>query len=366
MSVYIDIILTYAIMGSKGLDDMAVTIRQIAEMAGVSTGTVDRALNNRGRVNHQVADRVKQIAKELDYHPNAIAKSLSIRRQNLRIAVISNVTGNQFVDIVFSGVRQAAEELRASGFSVDIMPCKDFDVSDQCRLIDNAIEKGYSGIVLIPLNDAAIRDRVNALNEKKFPVILLTSIIEGAEFLAYVGCNYKYSGQIACGILNQITHGDVCTGLMISNLHNWSNQQRLLHIQDYMKHKYPRIHIDHVLEMPNDDIYSYIKAKEFLHQHEDLQALIYCSGAVSGGLQAVIEHYEINPLTILCFDYTPAIRQALLDYKIPFTIAQNPKEQGYRALKLMSECFIDHKPMKNEYYYINTEIMVRESIKERN
>ncbi len=344
---------------------MAVTIKQIAEMAGVSTGTVDRALNNRGRVSPQVAERVRKIARELDYHPNAIAKSLSIRRQNLRIAVISNVTGNQFADIVLSGVTLAADELRASGFAVDIMPCKDFDAADQARLIDEAVDKGYSGIVLIPQNDEAIRSRVTALTERGFPVILLTSVIEGAAFLAYVGCNYKYSSQIACGIMNQITKGDVEAGLMISNLHNWSNQQRLAHIKEYMARKYPRIRIAHVLEMPNDDIHSYLAAKEFLNACPGMQALIYCSGAVSGGLQAVLEQYNESPFTILCFDYTPSIRQALIEGKIPFTIAQNPKEQGYRALKLMAEHFVDHKPMRNEYIYINTEIMVRESIKER-
>ena len=44
---------------------MAVTIQQIAEAAGVSRGTVDRALNNRGRINPEVADRIKQIAEEM-------------------------------------------------------------------------------------------------------------------------------------------------------------------------------------------------------------------------------------------------------------------------------------------------------------
>ena len=44
---------------------MGVTIRQIAEAAGVSRGTVDRALNNRGRIRPEVAERVRQIAEEM-------------------------------------------------------------------------------------------------------------------------------------------------------------------------------------------------------------------------------------------------------------------------------------------------------------
>ena len=46
---------------------MAVTLKQIAELAGVSRGTVDRALYNRGRVKPEVADRIRKIADDLGY-----------------------------------------------------------------------------------------------------------------------------------------------------------------------------------------------------------------------------------------------------------------------------------------------------------
>ena len=45
---------------------MAVTAQKIAELAGVSRGTVDRALHNRSRVNPEVAARIRKIADELD------------------------------------------------------------------------------------------------------------------------------------------------------------------------------------------------------------------------------------------------------------------------------------------------------------
>ena len=55
---------------------MAVTSQQIAELAGVSRGTVDRALHNRGRVNPEVAARIFKIAEELGYKPNVIGQAL--------------------------------------------------------------------------------------------------------------------------------------------------------------------------------------------------------------------------------------------------------------------------------------------------
>ena len=46
---------------------MAVTIQQIAERAGVSRGTVDRALNHRGRINPEVAEKICRLADEMGY-----------------------------------------------------------------------------------------------------------------------------------------------------------------------------------------------------------------------------------------------------------------------------------------------------------
>ena len=54
------------------------TIKQIAEMAGVSRGTVDRVLNNRGSVNANTAARVREIAEKLNSNVNAV-KQLKLR-----------------------------------------------------------------------------------------------------------------------------------------------------------------------------------------------------------------------------------------------------------------------------------------------
>ena len=49
---------------------MAVTIKQIAEMCGVSRGTVDRVLNNRGKVKKETEQMIRKIAEDLGYVPN--------------------------------------------------------------------------------------------------------------------------------------------------------------------------------------------------------------------------------------------------------------------------------------------------------
>ena len=61
---------------------MAVTIKQIAELAEVSRGTVDKVLNGRPGVKAETKDRVLRIAKELDYKPNYLGKALVRSKEN--------------------------------------------------------------------------------------------------------------------------------------------------------------------------------------------------------------------------------------------------------------------------------------------
>ena len=63
-----------------------VTLKQIAERAATSVGTVDRALNNRGRISPETKKKILTIAEELGYQPNKIASALS-RGRSYRILI---------------------------------------------------------------------------------------------------------------------------------------------------------------------------------------------------------------------------------------------------------------------------------------
>ena len=94
---------------------MAVTAQQIAELAGVSRGTVDRALHNRGRVNPEVSARILQIAKDLGYKPNMIGQALVRNKQVFLLGMILQSAETTTMQDVSRGAAQSAEELRASG-----------------------------------------------------------------------------------------------------------------------------------------------------------------------------------------------------------------------------------------------------------
>lgn len=98
---------------------MAVTIQQIAERAGVSRGTVDRALNNRGRINPEVAEMIKKTAEEMGYVHKTRKKQKNAGGKK-KIGIITQLSGAAFMVEVKRGIFSKKKRTgRAGGRSLN-------------------------------------------------------------------------------------------------------------------------------------------------------------------------------------------------------------------------------------------------------
>ena len=90
---------------------MAITLQQIADLAGVSRGTVDRALNNRGRIKPEVEQRIKKIAKDVGYKPSRAGRALAMAKKNIKIGVILQLAQTPFMKDVLIGLKAGKNEI---------------------------------------------------------------------------------------------------------------------------------------------------------------------------------------------------------------------------------------------------------------
>ena len=118
---------------------MKVTIREVAEAANVSRGTVDRALNHRPGVNPQVAERIIKIADELGYKPDMAARTLANKKYTKTIGVILCSEGNPFFNDVINGVNNALEEMGHFGIQNIVRKIKGFDADLLLKEIDGLL-----------------------------------------------------------------------------------------------------------------------------------------------------------------------------------------------------------------------------------
>lgn len=98
-----------------------IRLTDIARLANVSVGTVDRVIHNRGRVSEENVRRVKEIMKQVNYKPNLIARSLAVKKPCHLIALIPEFCTGNYWSAMEYGIRRAEEELESFGVKVTIL-----------------------------------------------------------------------------------------------------------------------------------------------------------------------------------------------------------------------------------------------------
>jgi LacI family repressor for deo operon, udp, cdd, tsx, nupC, and nupG len=93
--------------------DKMPTIRDVAELAGVATSTVSRALSNPDRVNRYTRERIEEAAAQLNYVPSSQARGLSSGRTNAVAVLVPDITNPFYFDII----RGTQHQLKAAGFT---------------------------------------------------------------------------------------------------------------------------------------------------------------------------------------------------------------------------------------------------------
>lgn len=318
---------------------MPVTIKDIAKAANVSRGTVDRALNDRGGVNPDVAARIKSIAADMGYKPNTIAKALATRSNPVRLGVILNSIGNPFWDKVIDGINSAYDNLSDFGISMEIRKMRGYDQERQLHELEHLKEKGIDGLVITPISTPKVRDALNELIRSGVQVVCCNLDIDDVAYQAYVGCDYFCSGQTAGAIIGMTTHGDSNLGIITSSHGLYFHEMRVKGCTSVLEN-YPNIHITDYAEAEDDEEVSYNEVKKMLLKNEKIDTLYFVTGGTTGGLRAIHDLHMENRLRVFTFDQIPAVIENLKSGLVIATIDQQPFVQGATSVRMLFEAIM--------------------------
>lgn len=223
---------------AKGEWEMAVTIQQIADVAGVSRGTVDRALNNRGRINPEVAQNIKQIADELGYVPKH--RENRKKKKQYKIGIVTQLAKSSFMLEINRGIQDAIEELKDRGVQVIVREGLSVDEEEQLRLIRSLEKEGIDGLALMPVDCEGVREKINQLIEQKnIPVVTFNSDIVGTKRSCFVGMDNRKSGRTAAGLMGMMTRGTGKVLVITGFFTNHVNNTRVAGFIEELKESYP-------------------------------------------------------------------------------------------------------------------------------
>lgn len=340
---------------------MTITIKKIAEICGVSRGTVDRVLNDRGKVKVQTEQLVKKVANELGYKPNPAGRALSAKRKKLVVGVLLVADGNPFFDEVIRGIRVAEKEYSVYGMKIELKTMKGYDVEKQCGIMD-AMKSEINALILNPISDEKIKDKIDELVEAGIFVVTINNDIENSRRACYVGSNYFNGGETACGIMGLLTQGSAEVGIVTGSFKALGHQQRVEGFKHVMKNKYPNFHIVDYVANDDDDILAFEVTKEMLLKHAEINAIFIVAGGVYGVCRAVLSLGLQNKLTIISFDSVETTVEMLQKQIIQATIYQHPYTQGYKSMDIVFNYLVNGLQPKKTQHILKNEIKILENI----
>jgi LacI family transcriptional regulator len=177
-------------------------IKDIAQKAGVSIGTVDRVLHLRGDVSAATQSRVLAIVEEYGYTPNVIARTLSSKKQlQIGIVIPDSSDRNPYWEMPIQGISKAAGEL--SRFNTGIIEAY-FDASDEASFreaFDKVFAQNPDGMVLNPVFGHNSLEQIRQLDEAGIPYVSIEVNVEGIDKLGHFGQDAFQSGRVAASLV---------------------------------------------------------------------------------------------------------------------------------------------------------------------
>ncbi len=341
-----------------------VTIKQIANLAGVSRGTVDRVLNERGGVSADTEAKVREIADAVGYTPNRVGKSLAMRKKNLSLAFIifNSSASNPFFDDVITGILEQQEELNEYGITTDVYYTGFDDAQEQIDLLKKLIDEGVNGVAITPVNHPDVAKALRQYKEKDIPVITVNTDIDNSGRLAYVGSDYFRSGQTAAGLLGLIRSGKANIGIVTGSHNVLCHTERIEGFKEVIDSKYPGMKVVDIKENHDDDFESFSVTKTLLEENPEIDTLYLAAAGVYGAGRAVIELGMQEELCVISYDTVPTTRRLVEEGVIAATIDQQPVTQGSLSLELLGECLLLDKKPEKEFYYTEANIRIPENL----
>ncbi|TVR70803.1 MAG: LacI family DNA-binding transcriptional regulator [Spirochaetaceae bacterium] len=339
------------------------TIQEIARIAEVSRGTVDRVLHERGDVNPQVAERVRQVASDLAYAPNRAAKALKYSSKPKLVSCILPISNREYFDQVAIGFARAARELSDMGISVET---ERLDCDDEGTLIEAirrrcSMEEGLAGggdatvagLILTAPDTEPVRDAIDCVIAAGVPVITLNSDITECGRLCFVGQDLKRSGLVAAELLSKMLRGAGRVVAVTGNLVYQAHTDRVVGFQRGVELWGRLLDVD-VRESfgTYEGTISCLEAafRQAEEEHAEIVGIYMATGINEACIDFLVERNLVGTVRVVTNDNTRSIRRALEAGIVDYTICQDPEHQGYTPLKLMYEYLFHNTAPLLEWY----------------
>lgn len=341
---------------------MRVTMKEIAERAGVHQATVDKVVHNRVGVSDEVRARVQAIIDELGYKPNPTGRVLQRQGKKYRIyAILVDVDALPYLK---NGIEQGLKEW--AGFDIEVTHAVTGfqEAKRQSEYIDKAVLDKADGIILSPINADCVRRAIDRAADAGIPVITTDSDIDGSRRTCCVSIDSAKASRIAGRLIGQFLNGQGKIAIISSAIETENNnyyvRMREQGFTDFIRREYPEIEIVSCIESFEDPQITYRKTTELLKEQPELRGLYITCGGVAQVGRALIESGRADSIRVLCYEDYPEIVELIRQGVVDWTLGGEKAAQGSLPVKLIMDQLVFGRKPATDRIFTDTRILIKE------
>ncbi|KGE72085.1 LacI family DNA-binding transcriptional regulator [Spirochaeta lutea] len=320
------------------MKETTVTVKDIARIAQVSIGTVDRVIHNRGRVSDTTRARIQKIIEETGYSPNLQASRLSKAKTWTVAAVFPRTDQDSgFWEESARGLARANEDYAGLGLRSIHLPFDRTEPRDFHRAVEEALAGGSDALLLAPVLTDPAREALAAV-PPEMPLILFDTPLPGSGAETFVGQDAHAAGKLGARLLCLAAKSARQLAAVAISPGDHHIDQRIQGFRSFLETETAGA-ISQVFQLHNPDNPDAID--EVLANIES--ALPEVSGlyVANSAVGRVARRAALRGLDwlIIGHDMTPGNLEALQEGQISFLISQHPSLQTFEAMRLLWKHF---------------------------
>lgn len=298
-------------------------IDDVAALAGVSTATVDRVLNQRPGVRAVTVQRVLKAASEIGYTIDDALPAGALRP--LRLAFLLPAGSNRFLAMVGRQIAGSQDQLASFNMRARV----DYIESFKPELLAQHLKKvgrDVDGIAFMALEHPTVREAVDWLADRGVPAVTLISDIANTRRVAYVGLDNRSAGRTAGYLLARfIGRKPAKVAMIAGSLSYRAHEEREMGFLHLFEDLFPQIQVVGLREGHDEEARNYRQTKTLLAQHPDLAGIYNIGGGPEGIARALKESGRQHEVVFVGHGLTPDTRSLLIEGAMDAVITQNPQ-----------------------------------------
>lgn len=341
-----------------------ITIKKIATLAGVSAGTVDRVLHNRGNVSIESRIKIDKVLKEINYADKPTPILLNSTKQYTILIIIPQHTSDEYWARIENGIDNAIRELSMIKLKIRYLYYDQFNLFSCKKIFQEALSIKSDAVIIGPSFYDETVFFANQLSLNNTPYVFLDTAINNTNPLAFYGPHSFQTGIVQAKLLTMcIEEGKDIAIFQAKREGNDVSVQSVSRANgfiSYIKKYYNNIKIFSVEYYNEDKDKNHLLIDAFIQKHPNVGgAVVFNSRAYI--IADYLENNNISNFKLIGYGTNKKNIMHLKNDHITFIISERPEYQGYKSLKTTLDYLLYNKTYE-VWNYTPIDILTKETI----